>query len=141
VVADASGPFEFFTSPRVNNRGDVAFQAFPDGGEPSPFLLLADHRGVRVFVDASGPFEFADPPLLNDAGLLVFTATLDGGGRGVFTGADPVADKVLATGDPLAGSVVVQAAAMDVNNAGEIVVFAELADGRRGLWLADPHGR
>lgn len=139
VVVDASGPFEFFTSGVVNDGGTAAAQAFPDGLIPSPSILIRDRHGLRVFVGPDGPFEFPERPLLNNAGLLVFTSTLDGSfDRGVYTGPDPDADKVLGPGDPLAGSTVVGAAATGLNNAGEIVLYAELADGRKGLWLAVP---
>jgi len=137
VVVDASGPFEFFTSGVVNDGGTAAAQAFPDGLIPSPSILIRDRHGLRVFVGPDGPFEFPERPLLNNAGLLVFTSTLDGSfDRGVYTGPDPDADKVLGPGDPLAGSTVVGTAATGLNNAGEIVLYVELADGRKGLWLA-----
>lgn len=140
VIVDASGPFEFFTSGVINDSGTAAAQAFPDGLIPSPSILVRDRQGLRVFVGPDGPFEFPDRPLLNNAGLLVFTSTLDGSfDRGVYTGPDPGAGKVLAPGDPLAGSTVVGTAATGLNNAGVIVLYVELADGRKGLWLAVPH--
>jgi hypothetical protein len=136
-VVDASGPFEFFRSASVNNRGDVAVQAYPDGGAPEPSILISDRRGVRVAVPFGGPFLSPDFPLLDNAGRLIFTDTDLGA---VFAGLDPVADRILGPGDPLAGSTVVRAAAVDINDAGVLLVVATLEDGRRGLWLALPRG-
>ena len=137
VVVDASGPFEFFPAASLNNRGDVAVQAFPDGGAPEPSILISDRRGVRVAVPFGGPFTFADFPLLDNAGRLIFTDTNLGA---VFAGLDPVADRIIGPGDPLAGSTVARAAAVDINDAGVLLVAATLEDGRRGLWLALPRG-
>ncbi len=42
--------------------------------------------------------------------MVVFLADLDDGGKGIFTGPDPISDKVIAIGDPLFGSTVTQLA-------------------------------
>jgi hypothetical protein len=59
--------------------------------------------------DTSGPFAGSpgQNPIINNNGTVVFFAMLDTGEIGLFTGPDPVADRVIATGDPLLGSIVV----------------------------------
>ena len=43
---------------------------------------------------------------INDTNEVAFSASLKAGGSGIFTGADPVKDKVIATGDALLNSTV-----------------------------------
>lgn len=38
---------------------------------------------------------------MNNHGVVAFVGYLDSGGKGIFTGPDPVADKVIAVGDYL----------------------------------------
>jgi hypothetical protein len=60
---------------------------------------------VTTVADSTGPYSSFREPSLNDLGDVVFTADLDEFGpngvqiQGVFTGPDPVADKVLQAGD------------------------------------------
>jgi hypothetical protein len=71
---------------------------------------------------------------------VAFLGYPDAGGQGIFTGPDPVADKVIRTGDPLFGSTVTAVNfEHGLNDAGQIVFLAELADGTRGVFRADPH--
>jgi hypothetical protein len=58
---------------------------------------------------------------------------LDNGDIGIFTGADVVRDKVIAAGDPLAGSSVaggIILSRQSLKNNGQIAFQATLADGR-----------
>lgn len=135
VVADASGPYAFFTDPAVNDPGQVAFFAYTDGFL-SQRIVFWNRRSLREIASSEGPFEFFfGRLLLNNAGVLVFNARLGTGGVGTFTGPDPVADKVLAPGDSFADSVIVNATATGLNDAGRVVLSVELADGRHGFWL------
>jgi hypothetical protein len=86
---------------------------------------------------------FSIIPSLNNSGMVAFLA--DGSIR---TGPDPVADKVIAVGDDLFGSTVVEFDdAFDtfttisqeaLNDSGQIAFSYVLADGRRGIARADP---
>jgi hypothetical protein len=93
--------------------------------------------------DNSGPYsEFSiyGDPAASAAGTAFF-ATLDAGGHGLFTGADPVADKVIQTGDPLLGSTVTglqQLARTSMNDAGQIGFVAYLANGDVVVARANP---
>ena len=70
----------------------------------------------------------------------MFSASLDAGGVGLFTGPDPVADKVIAKGDPLFDSTVtfVSLSTENLNDNGEVAFSYVLADGLRGVAVAMP---
>ena len=88
---------------------------------------------VTTVADSTGPYSSFAEPSLNDLGRVVFTADLDEFGpngfqiQGVFTGADPVADKVLQAGDTYAGVPVssVFTCSEALNNVGQIVMTVQ----------------
>jgi hypothetical protein len=57
---------------------------------------------------------------------------------GIYVGTDPATDAVVAVGDSLAGSSVSLLALGDVNDAGQIALYAKLVDGRDLVVRADP---
>ncbi|WP_446385630.1 DUF7453 family protein [Coleofasciculus chthonoplastes] len=72
-------------------------------------------------------FVSLDSPIINNKGAIAFEAVLDTGEYGIFTGADPVADKVIAIGDPLFGSTVTSLGVSDkgFNDAGQVAFLAQ----------------
>ena len=119
----------------VNEKGDI---------------VLSSGDAIRAFDRASGTLRtIADTtnsslkafsnPAINNNNNVAFTATLNSGEKGIFTGADPVADKVIAVGDSLAGSTVtnVNFLRSGFNNNGQIAFSAQLADGTQGIFRAD----
>ena len=123
--------------PAINDSGDVVFVGRLHDGTAH---VLSTRDGVN-FADHSGSFGIglSDAFSINNAGQVSFTAT-SAGSIGIFTGPDPAADKVLAAGDALDGSTVVTARLSSdaINDAGQIVFWAELADGRTGIYRANP---
>ncbi|HET7298565.1 MAG TPA: choice-of-anchor tandem repeat NxxGxxAF-containing protein, partial [Burkholderiales bacterium] len=138
-IADDSGPlvFPFFAS--INDVGTVAFLAQLDGGGNGLFL---GGTQVRPFADTNGLFSFffGRAPSINDTGQVAFGAGLDGGGTGIFVGPNPLADKVITTGDSLFGSTVTSLSlgSQALNNAGRVAFYAELSDGTQGVFVATP---
>jgi hypothetical protein len=65
---------------------------------------------------------------------------LDTGVTGIFTGADPIADKVIAIGDTLFGSRVTSLSFSNkgLNNSGQLAFVAGLENGISGVFRADP---
>jgi hypothetical protein len=65
---------------------------------------------------------------------------LDTGVTGIFTGADPIADKVIAIGDMLFGSRVTSLyfSNQGLNNSGQLAFVAGLENGISGVFRADP---
>jgi hypothetical protein len=122
--------------PVFNDSGTAAFvrsffdetaQQFVDEivtGNGGPLTVVADTRG------AFSVFGFR-PPSLNNAGDVAFHATLDGSSTsGIFVGPDPVADRVIATGDSLDGSTVQNLTFCEegLNDSGQLAFIAQLED-------------
>lgn len=126
----------------LNDHGEVVIAGFFHGGDEEVAVLAKLHDGnLTVLGDTSG--DFAVDPLalwdLNNAGDIAIFIALDDGRRGIFSGPDAVANKVIAQGDPLDGSTVVNVLFhRGLNDAGQIAFWAELADGRYGIYRADP---
>ena len=114
-------------------------------------LFTGDGNKLQVIVDNEGtpPVRFLslDTPTINNQGKIAFTALVDDfrtleSYTGLFTGPDPVADLVIRTGAPLAGSTLVSVAMFreGLNDVGQIAFHATLADGTEGIYRADPYG-
>jgi hypothetical protein len=133
VVAETGERFETLARfPCVCGNGTVAFAATRRGGEGVVVLVGADGPAV---VDETGAYESFRGVLLSGSAV-VRIATPRGGELGLFSGPDPDRDRLLAIGDPLLGSTVVDLAAnpVSVDAVGHLAVRATLADGR-GLIL------
>ena len=133
-----AGFFSSATEPRINNKGAIAFHADLKSGGQGVFLI--DDSGLRLVADTSGPFHILTAPSINNRGRVAFSALLDDRNSGVFMGPDPVADRVIGPGDVLDGSIVTSAviSSRSLNDAGQIAFHAALADGREGIYRADP---
>lgn len=70
-----------------------------------PFFTGSGGR-LTTIVDDSCLFDGLATPSINDSGEMVFFSGLDGGGSGIFTGAAPLADKVVLVGETLDGSII-----------------------------------
>jgi hypothetical protein len=141
TIADThDGLFEDFGAfPAINNRGMVIFQGdLATGGSA---IMVSRGGPLTTIVDTKGPFSsFGEGPDINDHGTVAFLAELDAGSSGIFTGSDSLANKVVATGDPLFGSIVTELFFLrgGLNNAGQIAFLVSLADERRVIVRATP---
>ena len=124
----------------INNNGDVAFvglfPGFADGG------YYVGNGGalteVLRFSDLPKTVFNVSNPDINDAGLAAFLMEFEDGTRGIYTGADLDGDKVIATGDSLFDSVVVDVGFFrGLNNDGSIAFGVGLADGSLHVVRAD----
>jgi hypothetical protein len=139
TVAETGDLFEtlaFF--PSANDGGAVAFAATLRGGGAGIFTV--DEGQIVQVLDTESAFESCRGALISGGGAVVCIATPQGGSLGLFAGPDPEVDRILALGDPLLGSSVVDFAAnpVSVNADGHIAVRATLADGRQLILRADP---
>jgi hypothetical protein len=119
----------------------VAFHATLASGGQGIFVGNAAGGAVATYVDHTGPFStFAPVTSINSAGDVAFTAFLDGGASGLFTGTNPTADRVIANGDPLFGSIIneIVISNASLNDDGLVAFRYSLTDGRRGIALATP---
>jgi hypothetical protein len=150
TIADTSGPFASFSdSPAISDNGNVLFQATlqAQNGLPEvPGLFLSSGGIVQTVADATGHFSsFGFAPAINAQGQIAFLGTTRSGKVGIFTGGDPEDHRVIAIGDDLDGSTVFDLSVLSfrtgLNNTGQIAFIAQLADGRTGVYRADPRPR
>ena len=124
----------------INEAGNVAYA-------PSVFDPVADIG--TLFVDSTkvwddripgfGASPSVEAVALNHGGQVAFQIE-DGNNFGIYTGPDPVVDKVLASGDPLCDATVtdIDFQRYGQNDAGQLALYVRLSDGRNLIVRADP---
>ena len=136
TIVDNTGALSSVGDPSLNIFGRVAFtgERFDDDFNQI-FSINTSRGGAVTTVAESSPGGYASfrEPSLNDLGRVAFTADVQPDPnvfitiQGVFTGPDPVADKVLQAGDLYEGvpvtSVVTCSEAL--NNLGQIVMTVQ----------------
>lgn len=126
----------------INDGGTVAFLAKQPAlsGVGNTVAMASPGGAAQVLADTSGPFSsFGDRGIsITDSDRVVFSAWTDAGKFGIFQGPDPAQDKIIQVGDPLDGSTVtwLDVSRHGVSDDGKIVIWAQLANGRRGIYLA-----
>ena len=148
TISDSSGPYDLLLGPAINDAGEVAFATvFDDHFRPAiHFGVVKDSGGVTTTVAdlRFPPFSNIRPPVsINNAGMVLLRGDLNNAlptQQGIYTGADPVADKVIFFGDPLFGSTVRALGFVyrSLSDQGEIVFNYELATGVLGIAIARP---
>jgi hypothetical protein len=140
ILTNNSSPLHNFErDPSVNAFGRIAFKAVEDSTSmPGLFLVDLDGTGLTTLLTTNGPFSQFDSPTINDNGTVAFLGFLDNGGLGIFTGANPVGDKVIGRGDLLFGSTVTALGFYRGLNDNDQLAFSyELANGRTGVAIAN----
>jgi len=129
-IFDSSATGLAVFDPSLNIFGRVAVSGFTFGDPQVAGIFTSRGGPVTTVADNTGRYSSFGRPSLNDLGQVVFTADLDEFGpngfplQGVFTGPDPVKDKVLQSGDNYAGMPVssVFTCSEALNNVGQIVM-------------------
>jgi len=153
---ELASSYQHFAPPVINAGNDVAFSATLVSGGAGVYLV---HDGrTTTIADSAGGFSVFDgsysvggksgiPPgflasatALNNIGEVAFGAATKTGDYGIYTGSDPLADKVIGGNDALDGSTVQGIGFYQdgLNSTGQIAFFAYLADGREEIFRADP---
>jgi hypothetical protein len=139
TIADTNGPFRYFVGAKINEKEAVAFRAGLQD-QTSESLIIRGNNGfislARANTISGKPFmNFEGYPSINKAGRVAFKAYLGQGKVGIFTGPNPVTDKVIASGDPLFGSTVetVDLSQDGRNDVGQIAFVAHLTDGTQTI--------
>lgn len=139
-VSDEKTIRHFYTGPGdlnpyaavdMNDGGTIACWGTHTSGKEG--ILVSDGTSVRVFDDYGyGHTE------INNSGQVAWNASH----VGIFCGPDFAEDAVIRRGDSLDGSIALLVdmphTRSGLNNNGQIAFYAELADGRSGLYRADP---
>ncbi len=134
--------------PDINDSGTAAFFGGVEGVQK---VVVWDGVSSPMFIDGSLYYCLTDGLVfdggspscaINNQGLVVFGATTQSNPymQGIFTGPDPVADKVIQAGDLLDGFAVetLSFSRNGLNNRGEIAFVAYLSDWTTGVWVATP---
>jgi hypothetical protein len=142
TIVDDTGPYSpfFDDEPSLNAGGSVALIASSDDFSVE-YILVGDGSSPALpIADTVGAYDNFVAVSLNDAGKVAFRATLDDFSAGIFTGSDPLAHRVIRTGDSLDGSTVEGLAFFREGLAANdnIAFTAYLADGRAVVMLAMP---
>jgi hypothetical protein len=130
----AHDPDQSVREPVLNDAGAVAFTtSFFKAGQFVTAIVTGSGRRLRTVVDTRGDFgSFGFRPApLNNNGDVAFLATLDDfQTTGIFVGPDPVADRVIATGDTLDGATVTGLgfAEEGLNDSGQLAFRASFQD-------------
>ena len=152
VAGSGNGFSQFRGQISINDLGKVVFHATTNVGTTGIFSAPAAGGGpVTTIADSTGPFSdfirnssgiYGDhvAMALNNRGAVVFFAKLKAGGFGLFTGPDPAANKIIASGDILFDSSVTDLAffAGSLNDKDQLAFYYRLADGREGIAVATP---
>ena len=158
AVSVADIPLGAYGTPRINNQGQIAFQATSNVNNFRGIFLLTKTGGRTLVIhgqalpDGSGTFSFssstAAPQMwLNDSGQVLF----QGNGGAFVVDAEGNINQVVRVGQALEGSTVteidivgagsIQDAGLGygnqrpMNNSGQVVFWAELEDGRDGIFM------
>ena len=137
VAASSGTPNSIDIGLGLDNAGDVLWRENL-GDHVNSRLWITSPTGTNTLVaDTTGGYASFGDPYTNSASLsgngkVAFVATLKNGLVGVFTGADPVANKVLEQGDPLFGGTagaVFSIGSDGLNSSGSIAFLANTQNG------------
>lgn len=127
--------------PTLTDDGTVAFAAGLRRGGSGVFV---SRNGMveTVFESARGPFRGFRGVLMSGSRPRIFYATPRDGraGLGIFSGADPIADRLLAIGAPLLDSTVTDLSLnpVSINRHGQLAIRVRLENDRQVIMRADP---
>jgi hypothetical protein len=100
---------------------------------PTPFV---DPPDLTLVADTTDGFTAFGEVAIDNAGGVAFEAILPNGDHGIFTGPDPVADKIVETGDILGGERVIDVQLGNLNNACQLSLLALTGSGFH-VWRVD----
>ena len=142
ITIAAPDPDASVQEPTFNDAGTAAFvRSFfdPGSGQFVEAIVTGDGGPLTTVADTRGAFSSFGfrPPSINNSVEVAFHATLDDfSTSGIFVGPDPVADRVIATGDTLDGATVQNLVFCEegLSDSGQLAFIAQLED------PTDPNG-
>jgi hypothetical protein len=154
IASTGGGPPVFGPTPAISSSGQyVAFMALsldldgPGGAPGINGVFRGDGTTIATIATTAGPYASFDTialdvgPTVNSSGMVAFFAALDGGDSGIFIGPDPIADRIIGTGDTISpgGPTVTQLRFHrdGLNDLGQIAFWAKFSDGTQGIYRAE----
>lgn len=142
VFLDSDGIYEEFRFPIVTDDTGIAVLALRDTGGQDILTRLAGEE-LLPKITTDGFYDSFDRLSFSKNGDIAFLATIDvpGAGEAIYTGADPIADRLIGPGDVLFGKTVtrVELAPYDaVNDAGQIAFAVRFAEDTSKIVKAVP---
>lgn len=131
ATAPGGNTFLTFSSPSINQSGQVVFTASLSGGRTGIFLatggtILPVARTATPAPTGGTFFSFLQGASLNDAGQVVFSALVNGNGRsGVFLYSGGQITLVVPTSISIPGGTLANAQFVSMNNAGQIAFVGQ----------------
>lgn len=130
-------PYADLSPPDIASDGTVVFASRSQLGSS---IWMSQGGTLTKLIDSntSGFLSF-DYATITDSHKMIFQGFPDAGRRSIYSGFDPVADRILSEGDTLNGSVV--SALLDigrVNNVGQFLTSVSFTDGKTGVFLVTP---
>ncbi|NET41260.1 choice-of-anchor tandem repeat NxxGxxAF-containing protein [Okeania sp. SIO2B3] len=146
---------DHYREANINNSGWVS--AFAHNAGPGQIIFSADGEDGSIIVgnqfdthNSPDTFWHLGTSSINNEGQVAFMAQQAGGYKGIFTGGDAVADKVVAVGDYLldgTGERIIDSKIADLsfdrqsmNDSGEIAFWAKFENGIQGIFRSNPLG-
>jgi hypothetical protein len=103
AFATSSTTMRFSDPPNDMLTKDFVTQEVKSGVYVSTPTLIGTPKILETIADSDGPFAGFGRVELTDSGRVVFEALLDNGHSGIYDGPDPVANKIVESGDLQAG--------------------------------------
>jgi hypothetical protein len=124
--------------PSTNDEGIVVFSATLKVGGAGIFTVTEGK--ITTVVNTNSRFEGFRGALINNEGTIIFFATPRGGELGIYSGPNPIGDKIISIGDPLFGSTVAGFALnpVSLNDVDQVAIRVRLANDRQVIIRADP---
>jgi hypothetical protein len=136
AAVGGGGSFTGFTTASINAGGKVAFGASVTGA--NNIYLKTPSSSPTIFATNTGSYASFSGPVINNVGSIAFYATLDNGTFGIYSGPNPVTDKIIEKGASLFGSTVTGLSAPSFNDNGQLAFQVTLANGNVALVRASP---
>ena len=137
-VANVSNGFAFFgNNVDINNDGNVAFLArttTDPAGRLSVYTGTPGQSATLIASQANFTSIADNGPAINDVGMVLFQATFNGS-EAIFSGGNPLTDRVVGVGDTLDGGIVksIFFGRGMLNNDGNIVFYSLLDSNNDGV--------
>lgn len=135
TIVESGGLFSSLNAnaaPSINDSGTVAFLGELTGGGQA--IYSGSGGSLTLIADTFGAYSALGAPIINNSGSVFFGVLTNAGALEFYVDSA----RVIGTGDALDGSTVTNLNYFGdvLSNTGSVAFFAELADGRTGIYVA-----